>query len=77
MSSVQESLVSALRYSGTRHYLHTHWGHEFPEVMKKGGSFERAYSYESIARLIVAHYGEQSVLNILARTRLEGKWKPE
>jgi len=77
MSSVQESLTAALRYSGTRFYLHTDWEHEFPEVMKRGGPIERAYSFEAIARLILEHYGEKAVMNILARTRLEGKWSPE
>ena len=77
MSSVQESLTSALRYSVTRCFLHTDWGHEFPEVMKRGGSIERVYSIEAIARLILEHYGEEAVMNILAGTRLEGKWTLE
>jgi hypothetical protein len=45
--------------------------------MKRGGSIERVYSIEAIARLILEHYGEKAVMNILARTRLEGKWTLE
>lgn len=76
MSRVQESLEKAFRSSARRLEMFAVWTPEFPLVFW-GKMPSRGNVIDAAVRLVLAHYSEREVLNILARTRLEGKWEPE